>query len=348
MAVQLSAAGTGTVDVRFFGGSGGMEWENGAKFTFVPFDPTKVHLSLAARVFPQKRGQEVDAARQLHIQKQQDELGRLRAYLRAKLPDSRSAPRCISYANLATRLVSETTGRNLILTNGRVCGDAVRINGDPQQLAPTVIVLLRTTSEPGDSQDYARFAARGRTMHRMFPFAKMLQPYQIDDVSTALFGGGHEPEPNSPRVVTTSYRSPAPNAAPGTVTNHSADQLPLGGNGAEMRLVLRTPKPGEVVGQYVRVEGAGGQGEQVIVVVHPVGGGDGYWVQAPADLRMGGTFYEESVIGRGGSVDCNRRYELRAFEQTKEALSTGQQLSSWPEAKAASISVQVIRGCEEK
>ena len=327
-----------------------MEWEDGAKFAFVPFDPAKVHLSLAAQVFPQRREQEIEAARQVHVQKQQDELARLRAYLRGKLPDSGSALQCASYANVATRLVSETGGRNLIVTNGRACGDPVRINGDTQRLGPTVIVLLRGTSEPGDSQDYARFAARGRTMRRMFPFAKVLQPYQIDDVGKALLGGGQEPAPDAPRVVTANFRKPTPSAAlsAGAATNHSADPLPPYGNGAEMRLILRTPKPGDVVGQYVRVEGAGGQGEQVVVVVHPVGVGDGFWVQAPADLRLGGTFYEESVIGRGGRVDCGRQYELRAFEETKEELSTGQQLSDWPKAKAASISVQVTRGCEEK
>ena len=39
VAVQLSAGGTGTIDVRFFGGPGGTEWEDGAKFTFVRARP---------------------------------------------------------------------------------------------------------------------------------------------------------------------------------------------------------------------------------------------------------------------------------------------------------------------
>jgi hypothetical protein len=80
----------------------------------------------------------------------------------------------------------------------------------------------------------------------------------------------------------------------------------------------------------------------VWVVVHPFGTSS-YWVQPKVDVQKNGNWSTGVYLGRPGSIDSGKQFEMRAILDPRINLLDGQVLATWPDAKAASDSVVVRR-----
>ena len=333
--VDLVAENAGTriqsLEVSVFGGEGSHDWDSKTTvFDFAPFDPQSVKLSITAKMFPQQKETEIAAAKADYDGKLKAEISRLRQYASA-IPSA--SPACTSYVNVAERLLAENKEHNLILAAGRSCGESVGMNPKNSGKPETVILLVRKTEEHGRPTDYARFAYRERALRKVFPFARVLKPYDSANAAMVFGGRGAQPGEISLTVV-----KPKPAAA-------AAPPKPGGGNVVRVRLSLRTPAQYQHVGRHVRIEGTGSTGGVVRSVVHPLDDVGEYFVQEQGETRADGSFMSAAVIGRAGSLDCNKLFEIRVFESPTQDLKTGESTDQWPGAESASISVLVKRDC---
>jgi hypothetical protein len=126
---------------------------------------------------------------------------------------------------------------------------------------------------------------------------------------------------------------------------HKARKVVRRAKAVAIRLFFRRPSHNQAAGRRVTIEGAGGTGGSVRCVVHEIGSDD-FVVQPLAESRTDGTFSGSAALeSRTGKAACGKVFEIRAFENTLEELSTGEALDGWPSAEAASITVQVKRDC---
>ena len=79
------------------------------------------------------------------------------------------------------------------------------------------------------------------------------------------------------------------------------------------------------------------------VVVHPMQVAD-YWVQPQLTVhRDDGTWRVGVYIGRPGTVDAGKHYEIMAIANPKRPLKEGDVLRFWPDAESKSEVVEVVR-----
>jgi hypothetical protein len=80
----------------------------------------------------------------------------------------------------------------------------------------------------------------------------------------------------------------------------------------------------------------------VWVVIHPMEVSD-YWVQPAVTVGENGRWRVQVYIGRPLSGDIGKRFEVRAFANSKASLKEGDVLRTWPDAQSKSQVVEVVR-----
>jgi hypothetical protein len=80
----------------------------------------------------------------------------------------------------------------------------------------------------------------------------------------------------------------------------------------------------------------------VWVVVHPMEVST-YWIQPAISVKQDGKWKVQVYVGRPGSVDIGKHFEIMAIANPKLTLKEGDQLSGWPEAEWKSQVIEVIR-----
>ncbi|MGD1046188.1 MAG: hypothetical protein ABR936_12845 [Bacteroidota bacterium] len=81
---------------------------------------------------------------------------------------------------------------------------------------------------------------------------------------------------------------------------------------------------------------------KVWVVVHPTSVSD-YYIQPSVTVRDDGTWKTMIYIGRPGSVDVGKHFEVVAFANAAIDLKEGDILSGWPKAQWKSQVIELIR-----
>ena len=80
----------------------------------------------------------------------------------------------------------------------------------------------------------------------------------------------------------------------------------------------------------------------VWIVVHPMAVAD-YWVQQPGTANNNGDWRCLINVGREGTVDTGKYFEIRAFVYPNRTLRNGLVLESWPDARIKSDIITVKR-----
>jgi len=112
---------------------------------------------------------------------------------------------------------------------------------------------------------------------------------------------------------------------------------------AEVSLRITEPQEGSAVERRVTVRGEGLNAHEAIwVVVHPTET-FGYWVQPKPTIHDSGSWKVKIYIGRQGTIDVGKEFEIMAFSNPSDPLREGLQLPYWPEAGAQSQVIEVIR-----
>ncbi len=78
------------------------------------------------------------------------------------------------------------------------------------------------------------------------------------------------------------------------------------------------------------------------VVVHPLEDSD-YWVQPLVRVRANGSWKVQIHMGRPGSLDVGKIFEIRAVVNPEGELVEGKVLPNWPKARALSDVIEVTR-----
>ena len=108
-------------------------------------------------------------------------------------------------------------------------------------------------------------------------------------------------------------------------------------------IVINSPQDGARVPGQPIVEGViSDERAEVWVMVHPMVTSD-YWVQPRVTIRRGGVWRVQVYIGRPGSIDVGKHFEVMAVANPKEALREGKVLGTWPYAQWRSDVIEVIR-----
>ena len=108
-------------------------------------------------------------------------------------------------------------------------------------------------------------------------------------------------------------------------------------------LVLLEPGHGAAVPEWPYVRGRVQNSKvHVWVIVHPMETGD-YWVEPQAGVRDDGTWVAQAHIGRPGTIDVGKRFEVRAVANPASALHEGDVLPFWPDAQWSSDLIEVER-----
>lgn len=82
--------------------------------------------------------------------------------------------------------------------------------------------------------------------------------------------------------------------------------------------------------------------EQITVIVHPQET-EAYWVQPAPSVDADGNFSALAHFGEPSEASVGKRFDVRAFVGTSTPLKSGDVLSGWPTARAASDTVVVTR-----
>lgn len=110
---------------------------------------------------------------------------------------------------------------------------------------------------------------------------------------------------------------------------------------AEIAITL--PADGSGVRERPIVEGTVSDPRaSVWVIVHPLEVSD-CWVQPATTVRATGAWKVQIHIGRPGSIDVGKHFEIRAVVDPERSLSEGLVLDGWPSAKETSEVVEVRR-----
>lgn len=81
---------------------------------------------------------------------------------------------------------------------------------------------------------------------------------------------------------------------------------------------------------------------EVWLVVHPTEISE-YFVQPRITVRENGDWRVRPYIGRSGTVDVGKEFEIMAVGNPEEKLREGKVLSNWPTAQCRSQVIEVIR-----
>jgi len=109
-------------------------------------------------------------------------------------------------------------------------------------------------------------------------------------------------------------------------------------------LYLTSPPDGATVSGRPFVEGrVADRCARVWVVIHPTEVSD-YWVQPPVSVHADGTWRVQVFIGRPGTVDVGKHFEIRACGSPYIDIEEATVLSWWPEAECQSQVIEVVRG----
>jgi hypothetical protein len=112
---------------------------------------------------------------------------------------------------------------------------------------------------------------------------------------------------------------------------------------AQLKVEITAPPDKASVLQRPIVEGrVSDPSATVWVVVHPLEVSD-YWVQPRVTVRANGSWKVQIHIGRPGSVDVGKTFEIRAVANPESNLSEGKILPNWPKARAISDVIEVTR-----
>lgn len=113
--------------------------------------------------------------------------------------------------------------------------------------------------------------------------------------------------------------------------------------GQEMRIQITNLTNNMAVPEEPTVEGKVSNSKaEVWVIVHPMKVSD-YWVQQPVTVMDGGTFEVIIHIGRSGSIDVGKKYEIMVVANPRDKLEEGKILRGWPVAQAKSQVIKLIR-----
>ena len=111
---------------------------------------------------------------------------------------------------------------------------------------------------------------------------------------------------------------------------------------ARAEIVITTPSDNNYVEERPIVRGTINPSAPVWVIVHPVKTSN-YWVQ-PISTVNGTNWSAQIYIGRPGSIDVGKHFEIKAFSVANNNLTEGVVLGRWPDAKDNSQVIEVIRG----
>lgn len=136
------------------------------------------------------------------------------------------------------------------------------------------------------------------------------------------------PTPSS----TSSEKNRSPEPTPTAATSEKGQPIHITAPGDNEQVVERPIIEGTVSDTSAKVW----------VIVHPIEVSD-YWVQPPVTMREGGTWKVQIHIGRPGTVDVGKHFEIVAVANPKNGLKEGDKLKGWPEAKWKSQVIEVAR-----
>ncbi len=108
-------------------------------------------------------------------------------------------------------------------------------------------------------------------------------------------------------------------------------------------LTIIAPRDGERVLVNPMAEGRVSISNSIVwIVVHPMAVAD-YWVQQPGTANNNGDWRCLINVGREGTVDTGKYFEIRAFVYPNRTLRNGLVLESWPDARIKSDIITVKR-----
>ena len=111
----------------------------------------------------------------------------------------------------------------------------------------------------------------------------------------------------------------------------------------DLNVAITSPPDGSSVELRPIIEGTvNDPSASVWVVIHPLEVSD-YWVQPRISVRNNGSWKVQIHIGRPGSVDVDKFFEVRAIANPELDLREGQVLDGWPDAAGTSNMVEFIR-----
>lgn len=114
-------------------------------------------------------------------------------------------------------------------------------------------------------------------------------------------------------------------------------------NGEQLKLRITEPRDSTSVFERPFIKGTVTESStKVWIIVHPMEVSD-YWVQPNVTVREGGTWKVIIYIGRPGTIDVGKQFEIMAVANPKVSLFEGKVLNEWPEAQAKSQVIEVIR-----
>jgi hypothetical protein len=106
--------------------------------------------------------------------------------------------------------------------------------------------------------------------------------------------------------------------------------VPCSGQTEQLRIT--SPKDGAGVPHMPAITvTAPAEAKQVWLVVYPKGTGQ-YWVQPVVRQIRKGEWRGQVYIGRAGTIDVGKAFEILAVGNPADDLREGDQLTSWPEA----------------
>lgn len=112
---------------------------------------------------------------------------------------------------------------------------------------------------------------------------------------------------------------------------------------AQMKVEIKAPADKVSVPRRPIVEGSVSDPSATVwVVVHPLEVSD-YWVQPRVTVRKNGSWKVQIHVGRPGSLDVGKTFEIRAVVDPEGELAEGKILQYWPKARAVSDVIEVTR-----
>ena len=111
----------------------------------------------------------------------------------------------------------------------------------------------------------------------------------------------------------------------------------------QLKLRITAPEDKAAVSERPIAEGTvANPSAKVWVIVHPMEVAD-YWVQQAVTVNTDGTWEVQIDIGRPGTVDVGKRFEIVAVANPKARFRKGDVLGGWPLAQWKSQVVRVTR-----
>lgn len=114
-------------------------------------------------------------------------------------------------------------------------------------------------------------------------------------------------------------------------------------SGQQTKLRITAPTNKTQISERVFIEGTIDDPKlKVWIIVHPMGL-PSYWVQPPITAGENGTWEGMIYIGRAGSLDSGKEFEIMAVASPKTKIREGNVLDRWPSARWTSQIMELIR-----